>query len=217
MKLYVIRHGQTDWNVKEKCQGRTDIELNNTGIKQAQNAKEQLKKYKIDLIICSPLKRTRKTAEIINETINSEIIIDERIIERGYGNLEGKTDEEWKEIVGDNVSIVNYYNLNWNKQNIEPIQDICKRVWEVLDEIKEKYNDKNVLLVTHGGTCRAINAYFNGIGEDGHVQSAKIKKSVDARKKDDVHYSYSIDLKLKNENINRNKKSRKNRRSKTSL
>ena len=175
MKLYVIRHGQTDWNVKEKCQGRTDIELNNTGIKQAQNAKEQLKKYKIGLIICSPLKRTRKTAEIINETINSEIIIDERIIERGYGNLEGKTDEEWKEIIGDNVSIVNYYNLNWNKQNIEPIQDICKRVWEVLDEIKEKYNDKNVLLVTHGGTCRAINAYFNGIGEDGHVQSAKIK------------------------------------------
>lgn len=73
------------------------------------------------------------------------------------------------------MSIVNYYNLNWNKQNIEPIQDICKRVWEVLDEIKEKYNDKNVLLVTHGGTCRAINAYFNGIGEDGHVQSAKIK------------------------------------------
>ena len=73
------------------------------------------------------------------------------------------------------MSIVNYYNLNWNKQNIEPIQDICKRVWEVLDEIKEKYNDKNVLLVTHGGTCRAINAYFNGIGKDGHVQSAKIK------------------------------------------
>ena len=53
--------------------------------------------------------------------------------------------------------------------------NICKRGSELLEKIKEKYNDKNVLLVTHGGTCRAINAYFNGIGEDGHVQSAKIK------------------------------------------
>ena len=44
-----------------------------------------------------------------------------------------------------------------------------------MDEIPEKYKDKNILLVTHGGTCRAINAYFNGIGENGHVQSAKIK------------------------------------------
>ena len=43
------------------------------------------------------------------------------------------------------------------------------------DEIQEKYKDKNILLVTHGGTCRAINAYFNGIGENGHVQSAHIK------------------------------------------
>ena len=175
MKLYVIRHGQTDWNVKEKCQGRTDIELNNTGIKQAQNAKEQLKKYKIDLIICSPLKRTRKTAEIINETINSEIIIDERIIERNCGNIEGTTKDEWTSIVNEDIDIINNYNLNWDKQNVEPIKDVCKRVWNLLDEIQEKYKDKNVLLVTHGGTCRAINAYFNGISEEGIVVSAKIK------------------------------------------
>ena len=115
MKLYVIRHGQTDWNVAGKCQGMTDIELNSTGIKQAEQARNEITNYKIDLIICSPLKRARKTAEIINEVTNCKIISDERIIER------------------------------------------------------------NVLLVTHGGTCRAINAYFNGIGEDGHVESAKIK------------------------------------------
>ncbi len=54
MKLYVIRHGQTDWNVAGKCQGRTDIELNSTGIEQAKKAKTQLKDHKIDLIICSP-------------------------------------------------------------------------------------------------------------------------------------------------------------------
>ena len=73
------------------------------------------------------------------------------------------------------IDIINNYYLNWNEKDIEPIQTICKRVWNLLDEIQEKYKGKNVLLVTHGGTCRAINAYFNGIGEEGHVKSAHIK------------------------------------------
>ena len=175
MKLYVIRHGQTDWNVAGKCQGRTDIELNSTGIEQAKKAKTQLKDYKIDLIICSPLKRARKTAEIINEAIDCKIISDERIIERNCGNIEGTTKEEWPSIVNEDIDIINNYNLNWNKLKVETIQNVCNRVWNLLDEIEEKYKDKNILLVTHGGTCRAINAYFNGIGEDGHVHSAKIK------------------------------------------
>ena len=55
------------------------------------------------------------------------------------------------------------------------VNEVRSFVTESLDEIKEKYKDKNILLVTHGGTCRAINAYFNGIGENGHVQSAHIK------------------------------------------
>ena len=66
MKIYVMRHGQTDWNLAGKAQGRTDIELNDTGIEQAKQTKKQIDNYKIDLIICSPLKRARKTAEIIN-------------------------------------------------------------------------------------------------------------------------------------------------------
>ncbi len=175
MKLYVIRHGQTDWNVAGKCQGMTDIELNSTGIEQAKQTSEQISNYKIDLIICSPLKRARKTAEIINETIDCKIISDERIIERNCGNIEGTTKEEWPSIVNEDIDIINNYNLNWNEQNVEPVQDVCKRVWNLLDEIQEKYKGKNILLVTHGGTCRAINAYFNGIGEDGIVHSAKIK------------------------------------------
>lgn len=77
MKIYVVRHGQTDWNVAGKCQGRTDIELNNTRIEQAKNTKGQLKNHNIDLIICSPLKRAIKTVEIINEETKCNIIIDE--------------------------------------------------------------------------------------------------------------------------------------------
>ena len=174
MKLYVIRHGQTDWNVAGKCQGITDIDLNSAGIEQAKKVGEQIKDHKIDLIICSPLKRTRRTAEIINEVTNCKIITDKRIIERNFGDIEGKKYEEWNTVIGEDKKVLSDYNLNWGNQNIEPIQDICKRVWNLLDEIQEDHTEKNILLVTHGGTCRAINAYFNGIGEDGHVQSAKM-------------------------------------------
>ena len=63
MKIYIIRHGQTDWNVQRKIQGTSDIELNSTGIKQSEEARKIVKELELDFIICSPLKRARKTAE----------------------------------------------------------------------------------------------------------------------------------------------------------
>ena len=62
MRLLLTRHGQTDWNVQGKAQGRTDTELNSTGIEQAKRLAEKIKNYNIDIIISSPLKRARKTA-----------------------------------------------------------------------------------------------------------------------------------------------------------
>ena len=89
MKLLVVRHGRTDWNDLGKVQGLADIKLNKEGINQAYQTKEKLKDYDIDLIISSPLTRTRQTAEIINEGRNIKTIYDDRIIERDYGEYEG--------------------------------------------------------------------------------------------------------------------------------
>ena len=160
MKLYVIRHGQTDWNFAKKIQGMTDIELNEVGIEQAEEAREKLKDYPIDLILCSPLKRAMKTAQIINSGKNVDIVCDSRLVERGYGEIEGKEFEA--------LDLRTYFDLtlNLNTCGVEPIRTLLDRVKSVLDEIKEKYKGKNVLLVTHGGTIRAINAYFTGIPED---------------------------------------------------
>ena len=160
MKLYLIRHGETDWNVQGKTQGRADIELNEVGIKQAKQTKEELKNIDIDLIICSPLKRAKKTAEIINEGRNIPIIFDDQIIERNFGEFEGekiKFDEFWD------------YNAHPRYQRAETIQEIISRISNFLDKIKEEYKDKNVLLVTHGGVSIAINCYFKGIPEDGKL------------------------------------------------
>ena len=154
MKIYVVRHGQTDWNVAGKCQGRTDIELNNTGIEQAKNTKGQLKKHNIDLIVCSPLKRAIKTAEIINEETKCNIIIDERLIERGCGEVEGTTKEEWPGIVdNEDIDIINNYYLNWNEKDIEPKHKKGKR----------KDTERGESAKREGNTNRS-----NGTGNDGN-------------------------------------------------
>lgn len=87
MEVLLTRHGQTEWNVLGKVQGRADIELNEKGIQQAEETGEALKNEEIDLIICSPLKRAKQTAEIICKDRNIPIIYDEDVIERDFGEF----------------------------------------------------------------------------------------------------------------------------------
>ena len=164
MSLYVVRHGQTHWNKEGKIQGSTDIELNETGIEQAKSLKEELKDKDIDLAICSTLKRAMKTAELATEGLGIPIIYDDAIVERNFGILEGKIP------TGDEFE----HHFNYYKDNLDPtiesMHHIVDRVWGFLDRIKEKYKSKNILLVTHGGVIREIDAYFNGgIPKDGHL------------------------------------------------
>lgn len=122
MKLLLTRHGQTDWNVAGKIQGVTDIELNETGVKQAQETKEKLLNQKIDVIISSPLKRARKTAEIIKGERDIPLIIDDGLKERCFGKFEGKTREEF-----DFDEIWNY-KLNKQYEDAESTGELFERV-----------------------------------------------------------------------------------------
>lgn len=173
MKIYIIRHGQTDWNLQRKIQGTSDIELNSTGISQAEEARKIVKDLDIDFIICSPLKRTKKTAEIINKDKNLKIIYDENFVERGFGDYEGVIIQKDKMDIF-NSQIFFDLNLNLDTNNVEPIGRVLERVTKRLDEIKKVYDGKNILIVTHGGVARAINAYFNGIPEDGIILSTNL-------------------------------------------
>lgn len=155
MKLYVVRHGQTDWNLNGKIQGVSDIELNETGIEQAYELKDKIKDYKIDVIISSTLKRAKKTAEIINEAFGVDIIHTEKIVERGFGKFEGRIFETF------DMDMLYDLTMNYSEDDVEPVLDLCDRISTFLEEVKEKYSDKNVLIVTHGGACRAIVAYLN--------------------------------------------------------
>ena len=101
--IYVVRHGETDWNNKKLIMGRRNEPLNEKGIRQAKETKEKLKDIDLDLIICSPLKRTKQTAAIINEDRLIKIILADDLQERSMGDLEEKTylDEEENKILWD--------------------------------------------------------------------------------------------------------------------
>ena len=159
MRLLLTRHGQTDWNVAGKIQGSTDIELNETGIKQAQKTREKLLDENIDVIISSPLKRAKKTAEIIATGRNIPLIIDNEITERCFGKFEGKTPKEF-----DFDEIWNY-KLNKQYEDAESTGALFARIENFLEKIKQEYPNKTVLLVTHGGVTVPIRAKLEGIPE----------------------------------------------------
>ena len=160
MSIYVVRHGQTDYNVKQLFQGHMDIPLNELGKEQALKTALKFKNIDLDMILVSPLKRTIQTAQPISEITGIPITIEKRIIERSFGDMEGHQNRnDW------NIKMMLDYEKNYNIENIEPIQSLFKRIYDFLDEILEKYKDKKIALVTHGAVSQAIECYFNGMPE----------------------------------------------------
>ena len=155
LMIYVVRHGQTDWNLEHRVQGRVDIELNQTGITQAEELAKKLSNVKFDICFSSPLKRALKTAQTIYK---SSIIIDDRIIERGNGELEGRTD--WKD------QGVDFNDPNERRFKIETLPELENRLSSFWDEILAKYPNQNVLVVTHAGVTMWSQVYFYGMPEN---------------------------------------------------
>lgn len=89
MYIYLMRHGQTDWNVGLRMQGSADIPLNDNGIAQAREAAAGMKQLPLDCILTSPLKRAQQTAEIVAEGRRIPLIIEARLTELDFGALEG--------------------------------------------------------------------------------------------------------------------------------
>ena len=170
MKIYYIRHGQTDWNIERKMQGgESEKDLNETGIEQAKQAREKIKELNYDMIIRSPMKRVEQTTNIINEKKDVPIIIEERIRERKLGELEGHVvTDELENNIWD-------YELNYNINGGENIRDFEKRILEFIQEIKQKYKDKTILVVAHGGVAKLLIANFCGMPESKNLIEIDVK------------------------------------------
>ncbi|MDR1563872.1 MAG: histidine phosphatase family protein [Oscillospiraceae bacterium] len=163
MKIYALRHGQTDWNAANRIQGRTDIPLNEAGRKQAAEAAAAIS-GSVDAVISSQLVRAVETAAIIAEAkglSRDDIIIDERLMERNFGDYEGLP------VSSVDVFALRRYTDNLPIPNGEAMGDVVERVFECLDELLPSLAGKNVLIVAHGHVMRPISWYFEGLPEIG--------------------------------------------------
>jgi len=161
--IYLVRHGQTDWNLQGINQGQTDIELNETGIEQAKILANKLKDVKFDFVFASSLKRAISTAQIIR---NQKITIDNRLIERGNGELEGRKNTK---------ELIDFADPNDTRYGVEPLPEFRKRINDFWDEILKKYVHKNILIVTHAGVTMYTQAYLKGEFEYADYTSYKLK------------------------------------------
>lgn len=146
MKIYLIRHGQTDWNVQGRFQGREDIPLNEKGLEQAKVCGEVLQGTEFCAVISSPLKRALKTAEIIAEAVSvGEVIPDEGITERDFSKISGMTVQEREA-----------FYASGEPDDKEPWEELCARMFATLKMYGEKYPDCNIVMVSHGASINAV-------------------------------------------------------------
>lgn len=176
MKIYAVRHGQTDSNNKRLLMGqRFDESLNSTGIKQAEETSKILKEVDFDIIFSSPQKRAKETAEIINRLFNLPVILRDGLKERDFGSLSGKSWDDMGKVVGANQrNIDRSQKYDYRPYGGESMEDVKSRVLKFIDEIKTNHNDRNVLVVAHGGMMKMFHHLYGDKEKEFRTRNAEI-------------------------------------------
>ena len=166
LKLYVTRHGETDYNVSGRYAGSTDVPLNKKGIEQAKNLAGHLSNIKFDVIVSSSMLRARQTADVICQSLGLQYSVSDCFVERHLGVYEGLTRDEVK----------TQYPEMWNRrcttlpddapEGGETLRQACERVDRGLEHLRLFYGDKCVLLICHGLVARAVHRYCKNLAYD---------------------------------------------------
>ena len=156
-RVVLWRHGQTDWNIKNRFQGHSDIPLNEVGIYQVQLAARLLADMQPTKIISSDLQRARVTAQALSDLVKLPIEIDHELRETHGGKWEGKTGKENR--AEDFLNFVRWIDGDNNPagETGERRTDVAIRAAGAIDRALSDGGDEQVLIVaTHGGTARCV-------------------------------------------------------------
>ncbi|MFH0832487.1 MAG: histidine phosphatase family protein [Candidatus Aenigmatarchaeota archaeon] len=152
MRLIIVRHGETEENVKEMIQGHIHGKLTKKGIAQAKRLALRLKKEKIDAIFSSDLARAMDTVKEIAKFHDVKVNFTRKLRERSHGIFEGVTRKEFQKIREKRGYIISEFKPELGESYIE----VRKRAKKFLDSLYKKYRGKTVLLMSHGGFNKVL-------------------------------------------------------------
>mgnify|MGYP001243077173 CR=1 FL=1 len=157
LKLYLIRHGETQWNAEGRIQGHSDIELNARGLEQARLLAARFRgEGAFDALYASPLRRAWRTATLVGEALKLPVISDARLIERSLGQLEGLTMPEIEKKFPD-------IHHAWHNGGPRPYipdeearETFIERTRSFLQDLRAQHHAGRVIAITHGGTINML-------------------------------------------------------------
>lgn len=163
--MYILRHGETQWNKEEIFRGTKDIPLNEKGLNQAELAGLYFKDRGINRIFSSPLKRAFQTAQAVSKATGIEIEVIDEFTDINFGIWEGLTVEEVKKIYASDFDL-------WRRSP----ERLCVDGGETLDMVRDRISkgiktintrdDESILIVTHRVICKVIVLYLLNIGNE---------------------------------------------------
>ncbi len=160
--LVLVRHGESSWNESSLVQGQNDeAQLTHRGREQASAAAASLREHPIDLIISSDLARALQTAQIVGAALGLEIVTSTELRERSFGEFEGRALSELPASMSgiENRVVVDDEAL---PPGGESLRELHARAGDFVESLRRDRVGERLLLVTHGGTIRALRAYCKG-------------------------------------------------------
>ncbi len=169
MRIYLVRHGETMWNVEKRLQGWKDSPLTDNGLRSAKRLAKRLQDIRLDRVFSSDQKRALTTAEIIAKDRNIPIEVLSSLRELNFGSWEGMTISEIETLYPLEYSTYKTDPDRYTSVGGENIEQLFDRVSKALETIGS-CGEENVLVVTHGVTIRALMTIISGQGMDGFAK-----------------------------------------------
>ena len=165
MLLYLVRHGETDWNSQRRIQGTTDIPLNDVGRAQAARTGRLLARRQWDAVVTSPLSRAFETGSIIAAELGLPVpTTDSRLVERNYGEAEGLDFEEMQRLFPEDTKV----------PGRERRSVVAARALEALMDIAHAHPAESVVVVSHGGLIRSVLRKVDPDGDHGMITNGSV-------------------------------------------